>query len=660
MAFTFGAPTSTVDSDDYVSSIITMSDRYDEQQQHVTISDHATRTVSKIASYFRQGFLCDVVFVCGHGHIKQRIAAHRLVVATLSDYFRAMFESNMLETKQREIVINDIDPDALEKLILYAYEGRLEIHQDNVTNVLRAAHLFNISEIVETCCKYIEKQLHPSNCLGIHKFALQHDLDELTKTSWNYVLEHFTDLIQNNHEFFELSFDELKQLLISAIALLNEINVQCEEIVFEAFLSWIDYDQKRRSDRLAQLFGLIKLPLINKKYLTDHIDTNQAFKDDPLCQMLIVETMRYHLAPEKRSAMQSIRTKPRKATLGSLYCLGGMDTTKGPQTIERYDFRTRSWQLDGHLNTRRWQFACVILNKKLYVCGGRDGLKTLNSTELFDFQKKTWNVGPPMLTNRHGLGVGCIGGPLYAIGGHDGWSFLSTVERFDPETCAWSYVSSMANVRCSLGVAVLENRIYAVGGRDGAAGLRETESYDPHTNRWSPCAPMQKRRGGVAVAACNGFLFAIGGHESSATNKCTVRHDDGERYDSRCDQWTLITSLNRPKEALAITTVSDKLYIAGGFDGKVLDEVEQYDPDLDQWIKCPTLGTKRAGACLIHVPNSIRQSSSPTSSSSSSHSFSSLSTLTSSSYTLSSSNLFAKRNKDVSASCHQLSRLVLS
>lgn len=124
-----------------------------------------------------------------------------------------------------------------------------------------------------------------------------------------------------------------------------------------------------------------------------------------------------------------------------------------------------------------------------------------------------------------------------------------------------------------------------MGGRDGAAGLRETESYDPHTNRWSSCAPMQKRRGGVAVAACNGFLFAIGGHESSATNKCAVRHEDGERYDPRCDQWTLITGLHRPKEALAIATVCNKLYIAGGFDGKVLDEVEEYDPENDKWIK---------------------------------------------------------------------------
>ncbi|CAF1283252.1 unnamed protein product [Adineta ricciae] len=636
--------TFAVSSNDYHSALTTAM----SGEQQVTNLDHAARTVSKISSYLRQGFLCDVVFICGHGQVKQRINAHRLVVATLSDYFRAMFESNMLETKQREIMINDIDPDALEKLILYAYEGRLELHQDNVTNILVAAHMFNITEIIDACCKYIEKQLHPSNCLGIYKFALQHDLHGLTQTAWNYVLEHFTNVIQNNHEFLELSFDEMKQILAS-----GDINVQSEETVFEAFLSWIDHDSKRENDRLPQLFGLIRLPLIDKKYLTDHIDTDSRFKNDTSCQMLIIETMRYHLAPEKRSSMQSIRTKPRKATLGALYCLGGMDSAKGPQTIERYDFRTRSWQPNGNLNTRRWQFACVILEKKLYVCGGRDGLKTLNSIEIFDFQKKVWNIGQPMLTNRHGLGVGCIGGPLYAIGGHDGWSFLNTVERFDPETCVWSYVAPMTNARCTLGVAVLENRIYAVGGRDGAAGLRETESYDPHTNRWSSCAPMQKRRGGVAVAACNGFLFAIGGHESSATNKCAVRHDDGERYDPRCDQWTLITSLTRPKEALAIAAVGDRLYIVGGFDGKVLDEVEKYEPVTDKWTKCSPLGTKRAGACLIHVPNYIHQSSLPTTPSS-------LSLLTTSSYTLPSSPSLTKRNKDVSASCHQLSRLVFS
>jgi kelch-like protein 1/4/5 len=67
--------------------------------------------------------------------------------------------------------------------------------------------------------------------------------------------------------------------------------------------------------------------------LTDYIDTNKRFENDNSCQMLIIEAMRYHLAPEKRSAMQSIRTKPRKATLGALYCLGGMDSAKGKKMI---------------------------------------------------------------------------------------------------------------------------------------------------------------------------------------------------------------------------------------------------------------------------------------------------------------------------------------
>jgi kelch-like protein 1/4/5 len=62
--------------------------------------------------------------------------------------------------------------------------------------------------------------------------------------------------------------------------------------------------------------------------LTDYIDTNKRFENDNSCQMLIIEAMRYHLAPEKRSTMKSIRTKPRKSTLGTLYCLGGIDNVK--------------------------------------------------------------------------------------------------------------------------------------------------------------------------------------------------------------------------------------------------------------------------------------------------------------------------------------------
>lgn len=143
---------------------------------------------------------------------------------------------------------------------------------------------------------------------------------------------------------------------------------------------------------------------------------------------------------------------------------------------------------------------------------------------------------------------------------------------------------SLLNFPTSVGI-VIRSRIYVVGGRDGNIGLREVESFDPHTNRWIQCASMQKRRDNVAVAACNGFLYAIGGHDLLRANKAGVRHEDGERYDPRSNQWTLISSFSRPKEGLGIAVIGSRLYIVGGFDGKALDDMECYDTETDRWKK---------------------------------------------------------------------------
>ena len=128
-----------------------------------------------------------------------------------------------------------------------------------------------------------------------------------------------------------------------------------------------------------------------------------------------------------------------------------------------------------------------------------------------------------------------------------------------------------------------------MGGRDGNVGLREVEFFDPHTNRWTQCASMQKRRDNVAVASCNGMVYAIGGHDLLRGNKNPVRHDDGERYDPRTNQWTIIPSFSRPKEGLGIAVVEHRLYVVGGFDGKATDEMECFDTETDRWKKVTTV-----------------------------------------------------------------------
>jgi len=64
----------------------------------------------------------------------------------------------------------------------------IDIQFNNATKILDTACKFHIHDIVETCCQFIKKHLQISNCLSLYRFALEHNLQDLTQTIWNYVL----------------------------------------------------------------------------------------------------------------------------------------------------------------------------------------------------------------------------------------------------------------------------------------------------------------------------------------------------------------------------------------------------------------------------------------------------------------------------------------
>ncbi|XP_041358583.1 kelch-like protein 5 isoform X1 [Gigantopelta aegis] len=557
--------------------------------------NHCERMMRKMEDYVNKNTLCDVILVAG----TKRIPAHRLVLTAASDYFAAMFTSDVREASMNEIKMKDVDPEALAALVTYTYTGKIELKEETVESLLATSCLLQLSEVVEACCSFLMKQLHPSNCIGIRQFADAQGCTNLYKVANNYVMEHFVDVILNQ-EFLILPCDEVSELLSS-----DDLNVPNEETIFEALVKWSKHDITNRRKMLSKLLSHIKLPLMAPQYIADYVETNPLFRDDKECQQLIMEALKYHLLPERRSSFQSPRTKPRKSTVGVMYAVGGMDCSKGATSIEKYDLRTNTWVQIANMNGRRLQFGVAVLEEKLFVVGGRDGLKTLNTVESYDPKKKVWMLMPPMSTHRHGLGVGVLEGPMYAVGGHDGWSYLNTVERWDPQARQWSYVAPMSTARSTVGVAPLIGKLFAVGGRDGSSCLKSVECFDPHTNKWTPCTPMSKRRGGVGVATCNSFLYAVGGHEAPATNPTCSRFDCAERYDPKTDQWTMISPMGSPRDAVGLCPLGDKLFAVGGYDGQqYLNDVESYDPITNEWTKVSSLCTGRAGACVVHVPSS--------------------------------------------------------
>ncbi|CAI5680294.1 unnamed protein product [Oreochromis niloticus] len=658
----------TSNSSATLSSCVSMEQCACPEECMFTALSHADVTFRKMEGYLRSRQLCDVTLVAG----ERRIPAHRLVLSSVSDYFAAMFTSDVREAKQDEVKMEGVDPDALWVLVQYAYTvnriwlcgslpcactwssktnlqhrieqtsvtacmpsiqlhtirrrswsgsglqsglqrqkhlkeickyaavpladvGRLELREDTIESLLSASCLLQLSSVVQACCSFLMKQLHPSNCLGIRSYADAQGCHDLQRAAHAYTMEHFLEVV-GGQEFLLLPVEEMERLLTS-----DDINVPDEETVVTSLLTWVRHDASTRQRHLPRLLAHVRLPLLQPQFLAD-LESNPLLRESVECQRLLMEGMKYHLLPQRRPLLQSPRTRPRKATVGAMFAVGGMDATKGATTIEQYCLRRDTWRQVATMSGRRLQFGVAVLDGRLYVVGGRDGLKTLNTVECYNPHSKTWSVMPPMSTHRHGLGVAVLEGPMYAVGGHDGWSYLSTVERWDPQGRQWSFVASMVTPRSTVGVAVLNGKLYAVGGRDGSSCLRSVECFDPHTNRWSGCAPMAKRRGGVGVATWHGFLYAIGGHDAPASSLASRLSDCVERYDPQTDVWTAVAPMSISRDAVGVCLLGDRLYAVGGYDGQVyLNTVEAYDPQTNEWKQVAPLCLGRAGACVVAV-----------------------------------------------------------
>ncbi|VVD00479.1 unnamed protein product [Leptidea sinapis] len=101
------------------------------------------------------------------------IPSHKIVLASCSEYFAAMFTGSLQEAKLSEITLERVDPQALRTLVHYCYTGIIELSEETVEVLLSTATLLQLHVVTSTCCDYLEKQLDPCNCLGIALFAEQ-------------------------------------------------------------------------------------------------------------------------------------------------------------------------------------------------------------------------------------------------------------------------------------------------------------------------------------------------------------------------------------------------------------------------------------------------------------------------------------------------------
>lgn len=522
--------------------------------------------------------LTDVILEVG----TELFHAHRVILAAASPYFKAMFTGGLRECEMKRVKLQGVSPTAMGRLISFMYTGRIRVTENTVCQLLPAATMFQVVNVMQACCDFLDRQLHPSNAIGIANFAEQHGCNDLCKKANQYIERHFSQICQED-EFLQLSPIQLITLIKK-----DELNVQDEKEVYNAVLKWVKYDEDHRNVKMEHILSSVRCQFLTPKFLNDQMTNCDVLKKTPACREYLARIFRDLTLHKRTIVKERTPNSPRIIYIAGGYYRQSLDILEG------FNVDDKTWTQLGNLTVPRSGVGGAFLKGSFYAVGGRNNApgNSYDSdwVDRYNPAKDQWRPCSPMSIPRNRVGVAVMDDLLYAVGGSEGSKYHSSVECYDPELDRWTNVRSMHCKRLAVGVAVVNRLLYAIGGYDGVHRINTAECYHPENNAWTMITAMHVCRSGAGVAAINQYIYVIGGYDG------TGQLNSVERYDTEKAIWEFCSSMRIARSALSVTVLDCKIYAMGGYDGSsFLEVVEVYDPATDVWEDGVPLTSGRSG-----------------------------------------------------------------
>ncbi|XP_017560081.1 kelch-like protein 9 [Pygocentrus nattereri] len=589
--------------------------------QMFSSTEHGSTMLQGLDQFRSDKTLCDVTLVPGDSN--ETFQVHRVIMASSSDYFKAMFTGGMKEQELEEIKLHGVSTTGLKNIIEFIYTSHLSLNLTTLQDTLEAASFLQVLPVLNFCNQLLSSEVTIENCAEVERIASDLLLEDVQTHVYNFVCQNFAALVQNER-FLQLSEATIAYALSS-----DSLKGFSEMELYRAARAWLAHKPSERRPAAYSLMRHIRFPLmtpaellqISQEDQTDEGNDGEKKAEEPFmrsntaCVNLLLEASNYQMLPFLQPALQTERTCIRSDTT-HLLALGGVMRQQlvVSKELRLYDEEGGgTWRALQPMEVPRYQHGVALLGGFLYIVGGQStydtkGKTAVDSAYRYDPRFDRWLQVASLNEKRTFFHLSALKGKLYAVGGRNASGEIDTVECYNLSKNEWTFVSPMSEPHYGHAGTVHGGLMFVSGGITRDAFQKELSCYDPDTDSWSRRADMMELRGLHCMCTVDNRLYVMGGNHFRGTND----YDDVlscEYYSPATDQWTLVAPMPRGQSDVGVAVFKGKIYVVGGYSWNsrcMVDIVQCYDPEKDEWERVfnvlEPLGGIRACTMTVHRP----------------------------------------------------------
>lgn len=575
-------------------------------------SEHEAAILQGFQCFREDETLCDVTLVPGDSN--DTFPVHRVIMASASDYFKAMFTGRMREQEMKVIKLHGVSRVGLSNIIDFIYSSRVMLCLANLQDTLEAANFLQVLPVLRFCNNLLISEITIHNCIEVESIAADLLLEEVQANLKEFVILNLADLVQSGR-YLQLSETSLANALAS-----DSLKGFSEMELYRIARAWLDHDPVGRLSSIYALMRHIRFPLMSPVELMqisqddEGADGGGVMRSDAACVNLLLEASNYQMMPFLQPALQTERTRIRSDAT-HLLTLGGVMRQQlvVSRELRLYDEESGHWRALKPMEVPRYQHGVALLGGFLYIVGGQStydtkGKTAVDSVYRYDPRFDRWLQVASLNEKRTFFHLSALKGQLFAVGGRNASGEIDTVECYNLKKNEWRLVARMAEPHYGHAGTVHGDLMYISGGIIRDAFQKQLWCYDPGADRWSRRADMEELRGLHCMCTVGDRLFVMGGNHFRGSSD----YDDVlgcEYYSPAADQWTSVAPMPRGQSDVGVAVFRGRVYVVGGYSWNsrcMVDIVQRYDPLTDAWDRVfnvlEPLGGIRACSLTVHLP----------------------------------------------------------